>query len=158
MDHEGPVLRDVTAQHINVAGRQSKSTVCISEDYPTMDMTGEHMRVSLSALQPECEFQTAAQGYRSPIHETNPRYCEATTVENRRTSHRADTRSTRRCEEKHTIYSQWRIMPIMYCTITLLVHASHFDAEHREKFPTPLFAITITASTHTERQTQFLAS
>ncbi|KFY46857.1 hypothetical protein V495_02219 [Pseudogymnoascus sp. VKM F-4514 (FW-929)] len=81
MDHEGPVLRDVTAQHINVAGRQSKSTVCISEDYPTMEMTGEHMRVSLSALQPECEFQTAAQGYRNPIHETNPRYCEATTVE-----------------------------------------------------------------------------
>jgi hypothetical protein len=158
MDHEGPVLRDVTAQHINVAGRQSKSTVCISEDYPTMEMTGEHMRVSLSALQPECEFQTAAQGYRNPIHETNPRYCEATTVENRRTSHRADTRSTRRCEEKHTIYSQWRIMPIMYCTITLLVHASHFDAEHREESPTPLSTITITASTHTERQTQFLAS
>ncbi|KFX98391.1 hypothetical protein V490_02341 [Pseudogymnoascus sp. VKM F-3557] len=121
MDHEGPVLRDVTAQHINVAGRQSKSTVCISEDYPTMEMT-------------------------------------ATTVENRRTSHRADTRSTRRCEEKHTIYSQWRIMPIMYCTITLLVHASHFDAEHREESPTPLSTITITASTHTERQTQFLAS
>ncbi|KFX97152.1 hypothetical protein O988_05010 [Pseudogymnoascus sp. VKM F-3808] len=82
----------------------------------------------------------------------------ATTVENRRTSHRADTRSTRRCEEKHTIYSQWRVMPIMYCTITLLVHASHFDAEHREESPTPLSAITITASTHTERQTQFFAS
>lgn len=93
----------------------------------------------LSAVQPECEFQTAAQGCRTQIHATKPRYAEATTVENRRTSPRPDTRSNR--SSKRSIQSIYNCASCSSCTITLLVHSNLIDAEHRQETVSHTFDI-----------------